>query len=72
MAESAPRHAAQKLDSAALIPHTMGMGPVIVYFLLALVVALGVLGAVALPHLQRRREHSSRSRYTSRTQRAGS
>ncbi|GEM_PF-3258511 len=50
----------------------MGMGPVIVYFLLALVVSLGILGAVALPHLQRHREHSASSRHTSRTQRAGS
>lgn len=48
------------------------MGPVIVFLLLAVVVALAVLGAVAMPHLQRRRETNALTRHTSRTQRARS
>lgn len=45
------------------------MGPMIAFLAVSVVVALAVLGAVAMPHWQRRRETVAPSRHTSRTQR---
>lgn len=48
------------------------MGPVIVFLLLALIVAIGLLAVVAKPHWDERRRASVSTRHTSRSQRAGS
>lgn len=48
------------------------MGPVIVFLLIALLVAGGLLAVVAKPHWEQRRESARPTRHTSRTQRASS
>lgn len=46
------------------------MGPMIAFLVVSVLVALAVLGVVAMPHWQSRRETVAHSRHTSRTQRA--
>lgn len=52
--------------------HTVPMGFVIAFLLLALVVSLVVLGVVALPHLRRMREQTALTRHSSRSTRTSS